>query len=83
MDDKECIKRIRTGNFKNEYGFDMNLLVGTVGHLMEMLDDGKIAEVIRCRKCKYWDHQVCNVRCIPLPQEDDNGFCDRAKLREI
>ena len=39
-------------------------------------------EIIRCRDCKYWYRQVCNVRCIPLPQEDDNGFCDRAERRE-
>ena len=55
MTDKECINRIKTGNFNNGYGFDMSLFVDTVGRMGELLRTGEVTQVIRCKKCKYYN----------------------------
>lgn len=42
MTEKECLDRVRTGNFNGGYGFDMQLLVDTVGHIGEMMRKGRL-----------------------------------------
>ncbi len=42
MTEKECLDRIRNGNFNGEYGFDMQLLVDAVGHVGEMMRSGRL-----------------------------------------
>ncbi len=54
MDGKEALTRIKTGNFNNGYGFDMQLLVNAVGIIGEMLKSGQTNEVIRCKNCSEY-----------------------------
>ena len=53
MNEKETLIRIKTGNFNNGCGFDMQLLVDAVGIIGEMFKSGQIGEIIRCRDCKH------------------------------
>jgi hypothetical protein len=53
MNEKEALIRIKTGNFNGGYGFDMQLLVDTVGIIGEMFRNGQISEVVRCKDCKH------------------------------
>ncbi len=52
MTGKEAISRIKTGNFNNDFGFDMQILIDTVGILGEMFRSGQIHEVIYCKECR-------------------------------
>lgn len=42
MTEKECLYRIRTGNFNDGQRFDMQLLVDSVGHVGEMMQNGRL-----------------------------------------
>ena len=42
MTEKECLDRLRTGNFNGGNGFDMQLLVDAVGHVGEMMRAGRL-----------------------------------------
>ena len=53
MTKTEAVTRVKTGNFNNDFGFDMQLLVDAVGALGEMLKSGQISKVVRCKDCKY------------------------------
>lgn len=44
MTENEALTRIKTGNFNNGYGFDMQLLVDTIGVIHEILNNNKIFE---------------------------------------
>ena len=60
MTREEAIFRVKTGNFGNGFGFDMQLLIDAVGTLGEMFRDGQINEVVRCKNCKYQDPEQLN-----------------------
>ena len=53
MTEKEALIRVKTGNFNGSYGFDMQLLVDSVGIIGEMFKNGQISEVVRCEECKW------------------------------
>lgn len=44
MNKQEALTRIKTGNFNGDYGFDMQLLIDTVGIIGEMFKNGQISE---------------------------------------
>ena len=79
MNEKEALIRVKTGNFNGSYGFDMQLLVDSVGIVGEMFKNGQISEVVRCKdcallsdgKCKWWDI---------IPRSDD-WFCADGERR--
>jgi len=50
---EEALTRIKTGNFNIGYGFDMQLLIDAVGTMGEMLRNGQVNEVVRCKDCKH------------------------------
>lgn len=91
MNEKEAIKRIENGNFNSGHGFDMQLLIDTVGTIGEMLKSGQISEVIRCKNCI---HQGKSEKCVlaaiaeekdvPLFMLDYHGewFCADGKSKE-
>lgn len=37
-----------------------------------------VGELIRCNDCIHWYRQTCRYHVIAMPQEDDNGFCEKA-----
>ena len=53
MDGKEALLRAKTGHFNDGYGFDMQLLVDTMGIIGEMFNSGRICEVVHCRDCQH------------------------------
>ena len=61
MNEKEAVKRIETGNFNSNYGFDWQLVMDTVGTIGEMMRNGQISEVIRCKNCI---HQGKSEKCV-------------------
>ena len=81
MDEKEALTRIKTGNFSGDYGFDIQLLVDTVGAIGEMLKNGQISEIVQCKDCKH----SCDYtdifpdrayKCIKNNRyHNDNWFC--------
>ena len=65
MNAKEALTRVKTGNFNGDHGFDMQLLVDTVGIIGEMLKSGQISEVVHCRDCIHWSEEYdhnCMIR---------------------
>ena len=60
MTEKEALLRAKTGNFNGGYGFDMQLLVDTVGIIGEMFNSGQICEVIHCKDCKHGVDTIIN-----------------------
>jgi len=44
MNKQEALTRIKTGNFNGDYGFDMQLLIDTVGIIGELFKNGQISE---------------------------------------
>lgn len=53
MNEKEALTRIKIGNFNNGYGFDIQLLVDTVGIIGELFKNGQISEIVRCKNCQH------------------------------
>lgn len=50
MNKQEALTRIKTGNFNGDYGFDMQLLIDTVGIIGEMFKSGQISETATIMK---------------------------------
>lgn len=81
MNEKEALTRIKTGNFGNDYGFDMQLLVDAVGTIGEKLKRGQITEVVRCKDCKYGikalesSFMLCIKPYSGSPLHDINYYC--------
>lgn len=71
MTDREALMRIKTGDFNNGNGLDMQLLIDTVGTLGEMFRSGQINEVVRCKDCKRRER----LSCPKAPVRPDNWFC--------
>ena len=66
MTEKEVLTRVITGNFNNDFGFNLQLLIDTVGALGEMFRNKQISEVVRCKDCIWYDqrdgqceHHIC------------------------
>ena len=78
MNEKEALTRIKTGNFNGGYGFDMQLLVDTVGITGEMFKSGQISEVVRCKDCQWYDEQISMCYNCGLPREQ-TFFCADGK----
>lgn len=53
MNEKEALTRVKIGDFSNGYGFDIQLLVNTVGVIGEMFKNGQISEIVQCKDCRY------------------------------
>ena len=86
MNEKEALERIKTGNFNNGSGFDMQLLIDAVGTIGEMLRSGQISEIVRCKDCKHCDPENHMCDCghtiqwqLPRP---DYWFCADGERRE-
>ena len=66
MNEKEALKRVKTGNFNSGRGFDMQLLVDAVGTIGEMLKSGQISEVVRCKDCIEYKECGTGKICMKL-----------------
>lgn len=79
MNEKEALARVKTGNFNNGRGFDMQLLVDAVGTLGEMLKSGEISEVVRCRDCTEYKEWGSGKICMRLGSyygdREPDDFC--------
>lgn len=71
MTELEAMYRVETGNFGNGFGFDMSLLIDSVGTLGEMFRNGKVSAVVRCKECKRRGRLSCPV----APVRPDDFFC--------
>lgn len=80
MTGKEALIRAKTGNFNSGYGFDMQLLVDTVGIIGEMFRSGQISEIVRCKDCKWYDERISMCDNCGLPREQ-TFFCADGKRR--
>ena len=93
MTEKECLDRLRAGNFNGGYGFDMQLLVDTVGHVGEMMRNGRLilleplckwlSETFGC-PCNYSpiDEQMAEI-CVDTCQMDDDAECWRRVMKKL
>jgi hypothetical protein len=79
MTREEAITRVRTGNFNNGHGFDMQLMVDSIGVMREMLKTGYICEVVRCKECieyKEWGKgKICMRLGSYYGERTPNDFC--------
>lgn len=80
MTEKEALARVKTGNFNGGRGFDMQLLVDSVGIIGEMFKSGQISEVVRCKECKY-QHDPSNCFTFGMDRYDE-WFCADGKRRD-
>ena len=80
MTEKEAIIRVKTGNFRNNYGFDMQLLIDATGTLGEMLRNGQISEIVLCKNCRSYDEKISFCDNCNLPREQ-SFFCADGKRR--
>jgi len=87
MTKEEALARVKTGYFGGKHGFDMQLLIDAVGTIGEMLQNGQISEVVRCKDCTYScdytdiyiDHAY---KCIKnRDYHNDNWFCADGKRK--
>ena len=91
MTGKEALIRIKTGNFNGGYGFDMQLLVDTVGIIGEMFRSGQISEIVRCKDCKHlFDGEHIENCCEVLMEKggwlkeisvSPDWFCDSGEVK--
>lgn len=91
MTREEALIRIKTGNFNSDYGFDMQLLVDTVGTVGEMFKNGQICEIVQCKDCKHlFDGERIENCCDVLMKKDGwlkeisvspNWFCADGERR--
>lgn len=75
MNEKEALIRIKTGNFNNSYGFDIQLLVDAVGTVGEMFRSGQISEVVHCKDCKHYESEDCTLQRWNWWPPSLNWFC--------
>ena len=82
MNEKEALIRVKTGNFNGGYGFDMQLLVDTVGIIGEMFRNGQISEVVRCKDCKHHGEGTCSAAAGIVCPPPDDWFCADGERKE-
>lgn len=82
MTEKEALTRIKTGNFNGGYGFDMQLLIDTVGIIGEMFRNGQISEIVRCKNCREYDEKISFCDNCNLPREQ-TFFCADGKRKQL
>lgn len=70
----DVVERMKSKNFNNGYGFYLSLLIDIAGAIGEMLKEGKLTQVVRCKDCKYFDGQDCKNRIESISNEPD-WFC--------
>ena len=74
MNKKEALTRAKTGNFNGDHGFDIQLLIDTVGTIGEMFRSGQISEIVRCKDCRHAtmtsDGKICKYCAMDT---DDSG----------
>lgn len=79
MTEKEALTRIKIGDFGGKYGFDMQLLIDTVGTIGEMFRNGQINEVVQCKDCiNRYDSINCRM-CSEGMNTSDGWFCADGK----
>ena len=86
MTEKEALIRVKTRNFNDGYGFDMQLLIDTVGIIGEMLKSGQLSEIVRCKDCKH-SKRMCQPWYDLICEKHGNAntpdwFCADEKRRD-
>ena len=75
MTNEEALTRVKTGNFNNGLGFDMQLLVDAVGTIGEMFKSNRLCEVVRCKECKH-AHMTYSGECKYCQLDIDKGLTE-------
>lgn len=85
MTKAELIEYIRM--IENNYNVAVDFNERQARNIEQMMKDGKLIEVVRCKDCEHYDTYGCadgfgwcdtwDMGC------NDGGYCNRAKLKEL